>query len=67
MNSIKVGKKNKSLDKVLLEIFLHGIKNVQPKTILSNYIFTKNDQIVVKYKSKTVAYKKINKVFIICV
>ena len=67
MNSIKVGKTKKSLDKVLLEIFLHGIKSVQPKTILSNYIFIKNNQIIVKDKSKTLTYKKINKVFIICV
>ena len=67
MNSIRIGKANKSLDKVLLEIFLHGIKSVQPKTILSNYIYIKNNQITVKDKSKTLTYKRINKVFIICV
>ena len=52
-----------SPDKTLLELFNHGISNVQSKNILSNYIKVNKSSIAIKVGNSFIQYKKINSIF----
>ena len=67
MNSIRVKKNNKNVNKLLIQILDYGISNVQPKNILKNYISIKKNNLVISDKSKKINYKNINRIFILCV
>ena len=56
-----------SPDKTLLELFNHGISNVQSKNILSNYIKVNKSSIAIKVGNSFIQYKKINSIFPICI
>lgn len=56
-----------SPDKTLLELFNHGISNVQSKNILSNFIKVNKSSIAIKVGNSFIQYKKINSIFPICI
>ncbi len=54
-------------DKLLLNLFHHGIQNVQPSNILRNFLKVSGKCIKVSHKNSHITYKNFNKIILICV
>ena len=54
-------------NQILLELFKHGISNVQPKNILKKFLRIKNQNIVLCNGSEITTYSSIKRVVPICV
>lgn len=67
MNTIKINGKELSLNKLVLRLFLKGVKIVKPKYILSNFVSIRNKDIIIKNNSNKTLYKNIKKIIPICV
>ena len=51
----------------LLDLFHHGIQNVQPSNILKNFLKVSGKNIKISHKNSYKIYKNFNKIFLICI
>ena len=67
MNSIKIGKSHRKINKFLLDAFNYGIEKIRPNKILNKYISANDKEIIVKTKKKVFRYSDIGRIYILCI
>jgi len=58
---------SQDLSQVLLELFKHGISNVQPKNILKNFLKIKDGEVIIYDEPEIITYSAIKKIIPICI